>query len=126
MRSVCPARVHRCVTLRWHLDSSSSRSRAWPTICRPSSRTLILVSSLPFSGWGGVFGDWVVAGAITDGNVHHADVLTMKDARHRLRNRDIDTLLSIQTTSNELRANCRQMFTIAAATLTSLPVRLRL
>ena len=63
--------------------------------------SLILTSNLPFSGWGGVFGDQVVAAAMIDRIVHHADVLTLKGASYRLRNRGIDTLPSIRTTTNE-------------------------
>ncbi|TQJ10706.1 DNA replication protein DnaC [Lapillicoccus jejuensis] len=59
--------------------------------------SLILTSNLPFSGWGGVFGDQVVAAAMIDRVVHHADVLTLKGASYRLRNRGIDTLPSIKT-----------------------------
>jgi len=56
--------------------------------------SLILTSNLPFSGWGGVFGDQAVAGAMIDRVVHHADVLTLKGASYQLRNRGIDTLPS--------------------------------
>ena len=63
--------------------------------------SLVLTSNLPFSGWGGVFGDQVVAAAMIDRIVHHADVLTLKGASYRLRNRGIDTLPSIKTTTNE-------------------------
>jgi hypothetical protein len=59
--------------------------------------SLILTSNLPFSGWGGVFGDQAVAAAMIDRVVHHADVLTLKGASYRLRNRGIDTLPSIKT-----------------------------
>lgn len=59
--------------------------------------SLILTSNLPFSGWGGVFGDQVVAAAMIDRIVHHADVLTVKGSSYRLRNRGIDTLPSIKT-----------------------------
>ena len=59
--------------------------------------SLILTSNLPFSSWGGVFGDQVVAAAMIDRIVHHADVLTFKGASYRLRNRGIDTLPSIRT-----------------------------
>ncbi|MBA3800486.1 MAG: ATP-binding protein [Geodermatophilaceae bacterium] len=58
--------------------------------------SLILTSNLPFSGWGGVFGDQAVAAAMIDRIVHHADVLTLKGASYRLRNRGIDTLPSIR------------------------------
>jgi len=59
--------------------------------------SLILTSNLPFSGWGAVFGDQAVAAAMIDRIVHHADVLTMKGASYRLRNRGIDSLPSIKT-----------------------------
>jgi len=58
--------------------------------------SLILTSNLPFSGWGAVFGDQAVAAAMIDRIVHHADVLTLKGASYRLRNRGIDTLPSIR------------------------------
>ena len=58
--------------------------------------SLVLTSNLPFSGWGGVFGDQVVAAAMIDRIVHHADVLNLKGASYRLRNRGIDTLPSIK------------------------------
>ncbi|MCA0252655.1 MAG: IS21-like element helper ATPase IstB [Actinobacteria bacterium] len=64
--------------------------------------SLILTSNLPFSGWGGVFGDQVVAAAMIDRIVHHADVLTLKGASYRLRNRGIDSLPSIRA---ETQAN---------------------
>jgi DNA replication protein DnaC len=63
--------------------------------------SLILTSNLPFSGWGGVFGDQAVAAAMIDRIVHHADVLTLKGASYRLRGRGIDSLPSIRTTTSE-------------------------
>ena len=63
--------------------------------------SLILTSNLPFSGWGGVFGDQAVAAAMIDRVVHHADVLTLKGASYRLRNRGIDTLPSIRETADQ-------------------------
>ena len=63
--------------------------------------SLILTSNLPFSGWGGVFGDQAVAAAMIDRIVHHADVLTLKGASYRLRNRGIDTLPSIRANVGE-------------------------
>ena len=59
--------------------------------------SLILTSNLPFSSWASVFGDQVIAAAMIDRIVHHADVLTLKGASYRLRNRGIDTLPSIRT-----------------------------
>ena len=63
--------------------------------------SLILTSNLPFSGWGGVFGDQAVAAAMIDRIVHHADVLTLKGASYRLRGRGLDSLPSIRTTTDE-------------------------
>ena len=63
--------------------------------------SLILTSNLPFSGWGSVFGDQVVAAAMIDRIVHHADVLTLKGASYRLRNRGIDSLPSIRATTTQ-------------------------
>lgn len=63
--------------------------------------SLILTSNLPFSGWGGVFGDQAVAAAMIDRVVHHADVLTLKGASYRLRGRGIDSLPSLRTTTGE-------------------------
>ncbi len=45
----------------------------------------------------GVFADQAVAAAMIDRVVHHADVLTLRGASYRLRNRGIDTLPSIRT-----------------------------
>lgn len=59
--------------------------------------SLVLTSNLPFSGWGGVFGDQAVAAAMIDRIVHHADVLTLKGTSYRLRGRGIDSLPSIRT-----------------------------
>jgi DNA replication protein DnaC len=63
--------------------------------------SLILTSNLPFSGWGGVFGDQAVAAAMIDRIVHHADVLMLKGASYRLRGRGIDSLPSIRTNTTE-------------------------
>jgi DNA replication protein DnaC len=59
--------------------------------------SLVLTSNLPFSGWAAVFGDQVVAAAMIDRIVHHADVLTLKGGSYRLRGRGIDSLPSIKT-----------------------------
>lgn len=56
--------------------------------------SLVLTSNLPFSRRGDVFGDQVVAAAMIDRIVHHADVVTLKGSSYRLRNTGIDTLPS--------------------------------
>jgi DNA replication protein DnaC len=40
-------------------------------------------------GWGEVFGDDVVAAAMIDRLVHHAEVIALKGDSYRLRNRDL-------------------------------------
>jgi len=58
--------------------------------------SIILTSNLAFSAWGSVFGDQAVAAAMIDRIVHHADVLALKGASYRLRDRNIDPLPSIK------------------------------
>ena len=67
--------------------------------------SLILTSNLPFSGWGGVFGDQAVAAAMIDRIVHHADVLTLKGASYRLRGRGIDSLPSVRINNSDNSEN---------------------
>lgn len=61
--------------------------------------SLILTSNLPFSGWGTVFGDQVVAAAMIDRIVHHAEVLALKGASYRLRGRESESLPSVVLTA---------------------------
>ena len=63
--------------------------------------SLILTSNLPFSSWAGVFGDQVVA-AMIDRIVHHADVIALKGASYRLRDRGVETLPSIKAEHESL------------------------
>jgi DNA replication protein DnaC len=63
---------------------------------RYETSSIILTSNLAFSQWGQIFGEQTVAAAMIDRIVHHADVLALKGASYRLRNRDIDPLPSIK------------------------------
>jgi DNA replication protein DnaC len=51
--------------------------------------SLIVTSNKPFSGWGEVFGDDVVATAMVDRLVHHAEILSLKGDSYRLRGKDL-------------------------------------
>ena len=51
--------------------------------------SLMVTSNKPFSGWGEIFGDDVVAAAMIDRLVHHADVIALKGDSYRLKNRDL-------------------------------------
>ncbi len=51
--------------------------------------SLIVTSNKPFSAWGEVFGDDVVATAMVDRLVHHAEILSLKRDSYRLRGKDL-------------------------------------
>ena len=51
--------------------------------------SLIVTSNKPFGRWGEVFGDEVVAAAMIDRLVHHADVIALKGDSCRLKDRDL-------------------------------------
>ncbi len=51
--------------------------------------SLIVTSNKPFGRWGEVFGDDVVAAAMIDRLVHHADVVALKGDSYRLKNHDL-------------------------------------
>jgi DNA replication protein DnaC len=52
---------------------------------------------MPFGRWGEIFSDDIVAAAMIDRLVHHADVVTLKGASYRLKNSGLDTLPSART-----------------------------
>lgn len=49
--------------------------------------SLIVTSNMPFARWGDVFGDDVIAGAMIDRLVHHAEVLSLKGDSYRTKSR---------------------------------------
>ena len=49
--------------------------------------SVIVTSNLPFGRWGEVFGDEIVAAAMIDRLVHHAEVLTLSGDSYRTRAR---------------------------------------
>jgi DNA replication protein DnaC len=51
--------------------------------------SLLVTSNKPFGRWGEVFGDDVVAAAMIDRLVHHADVVALKGDSYRLKGRDL-------------------------------------
>jgi DNA replication protein DnaC len=51
--------------------------------------SLIVTSNKPFGRWGEVFGDDVVAAAMIDRLVHHAEVVALKGDSYRLKYRDL-------------------------------------
>ncbi len=51
--------------------------------------SVVVTSNKPFGRWGEVFGDPVVAAAMIDRLVHHAEVITLKGDSYRLKDRDL-------------------------------------
>src|SRR5438105_8887783 len=51
--------------------------------------SIIVTSNKPFSAWGEIFGDEVVAVAMIDRLVHHAEILALKGDSYRLRDKDL-------------------------------------
>jgi len=51
--------------------------------------SLVVTSNKPFGRWGEVFGDEVVAAAMIDRLVHHAEVVSLKGDSYRLKDRDL-------------------------------------
>jgi len=53
--------------------------------------SMIVTSNKPFSKWGEIFGDDMVATAMIDRLIHHAEILSLKGDSYRLRGKDLDT-----------------------------------
>ena len=63
--------------------------------------SLIVTSNKAFGRWGEVFGDDVVAAAMIDRLVHHAEVVALKGDSYRLRNRDLGRVPTDPTETDE-------------------------
>jgi DNA replication protein DnaC len=51
--------------------------------------SLIVTSNKPFSAWGEIFGDDVVAAAMIDRLVHHAEIVSLRGDSYRLKDKDL-------------------------------------
>jgi DNA replication protein DnaC len=51
---------------------------------------VIVTSNKPFSAWGEIFGDQVVAAAMIDRLVHHAEIIALAGDSYRLKDRDLE------------------------------------
>ncbi len=67
--------------------------------------SLIVTSNKPFGRWGEVFGDDVVAAAMIDRLVHHADVIALKGDSYRLKGRDLGRVPT--ATNQEGKLTCK-------------------
>ena len=59
--------------------------------------SLIVTSNKPFGRWGEVFGDDVVAAAMIDRLVHHAEVISLKGDSYHLKDRDLGRVPAAKT-----------------------------
>jgi DNA replication protein DnaC len=50
---------------------------------------VIVTSNKAFTAWGEIFGDAVVAAAMIDRLVHHADILSLKGESYRLKDKNL-------------------------------------
>ena len=62
--------------------------------------SLIVTFNKPFGRWGEVFGDDVVAAAMIDRLVHHAEVISLKGDSYRLKDRDLGRVPSATKTND--------------------------
>ena len=58
--------------------------------------SMIVTSNKPFSAWGEILGDAMVAAALIDRLIHHAHMVTLKGKSYRLRERGAGTAPAIQ------------------------------
>jgi DNA replication protein DnaC len=56
---------------------------------RYEKASMIVTSNKPFSKWGEIFGDDMVATAMIDRLIHHAEILSLKGDSYRLKDRDL-------------------------------------
>jgi DNA replication protein DnaC len=59
---------------------------------RYEKASMIVTSNKPFSKWGEIFGDDMVATAMIDRLIHHSDILSLKGDSYRLKDRDLGPL----------------------------------
>jgi DNA replication protein DnaC len=62
--------------------------------------SLIVTFNKPFGRWGEVFGDDVVAAAMIDRLVHHAEVVSLKGDSYRLKDRDLGRVPAASNTND--------------------------
>ncbi|MFC7383694.1 IS21-like element helper ATPase IstB [Sphaerisporangium rhizosphaerae] len=63
--------------------------------------SLIVTSNKPFGRWGEVFSDDIVAAAMIDRLVHHAEVISMKGDSYRLKNRNLGRVPAADTSNDQ-------------------------
>ena len=64
---------------------------------RYEQASVMVTSNLPFGRWGETFSDDVVAAAMIDRLVHHAEVIALKGDSYRLKDRDLGRVPAANT-----------------------------
>jgi DNA replication protein DnaC len=64
---------------------------------RYEQASMIVTSNKPFSRWGEIFGDEVVATAMVDRLVHHAEILSLKGDSYRLKDKNLGARTAAKT-----------------------------
>lgn len=64
--------------------------------------SLIVTSNKPFTAWGEIFGDPVVAAAMIDRLVHHAEIINLKGESYRLKDKQLARPVDQSTTSKSV------------------------
>ena len=63
--------------------------------------SILVTSNMPFGRWGEIFADDIVAAAMIDRLVHHAEVINLKGDSYRLKDRDLGRTPAAVTTTEE-------------------------
>lgn len=71
------------------IDKDSSYGFFQLIAARYEKKSTILTTNQPFSKWGDVFGDSVIANAILDRIVHHCEIIKINGLSYRIRNKNI-------------------------------------
>jgi DNA replication protein DnaC len=69
-------------------------------VARYEQGALIVTSNLSFAAWGELLGDEVLASALLDRLLHHAEVITINGRSYRLRERLLGDTASVASASN--------------------------
>lgn len=71
------------------IDRNASYGFFQLVAARYEKRSTILTTNQPFSKWGEVFGDTVIANAILDRLVHHCEIIKINGMSYRLKGKNI-------------------------------------
>ena len=72
-----------------HFDPQAANLMFMLVSSRYERASLIVTSNKPFSAWGEIFGDEVVAAAMIDRLVHHAEIVSLRGDSYRLKDKDL-------------------------------------